>query len=35
LILLVPKDLIATADGQANRAIGIDAPNEIATVEPS
>jgi hypothetical protein len=31
LILLVPKDLIATADGESNRAIGAEAPNETAT----
>jgi len=31
LILLVPKDLIATADGESNRAIGAEAPNEPAT----
>ena len=35
LILLVPKELIATADGQSNRAIGVEAPNETATAEPS
>ena len=35
LILLVPKDLIATADGQSNRAIAVDVPNEIATAGPS
>jgi len=30
LILLVPKELIATADGESNRAIGVEAPTEIA-----
>jgi hypothetical protein len=30
LILLVPKELIATADGELNRAIGVEAPTEIA-----
>ena len=35
LILLVPKELIATADGESNRAIGVEAPNETATAEPS
>jgi hypothetical protein len=35
LILLVPKDLIATADGESNRAIGTIGQNETVTMEPS
>jgi MFS family permease len=35
LILLVPKDLISTADGESSRAIGAEGPNEIATMGPS
>jgi hypothetical protein len=35
LILLVPKELIATADGESNRTIGVEAPNETVTPEPS
>ena len=35
LILLVPKDLISTADGESNRALGVEGPNETATTGPS
>jgi hypothetical protein len=35
LILLVPKDLISTADGESSRAIGAEGPNKTATMGPS